>query len=221
MPQVLVIEDHPVVAEATVRLLTHGFSEVQFVSCGTAPSAIDQLTAGAGRWFRIFLDLAVPGAFGLSLAKRVHSLGLAPVCCVVSAFAREDYVHQLQGWGFLGYIPKSMPVDAFSARLNEAMRGLGSFPSALEDSRPTTIRLTVRQREILQLIQQGRSSKQIAAQLNLAEGTVNNKVAALLYLLEADSRPHAVAKAIELGLVDAGQGESSTAPVLVARPHTS
>jgi two-component system, NarL family, response regulator DesR len=201
MRHVLVVEDHPLVAEATSRLLTHGFEDVQIVTCATATSAVDRLRDRRRLWFRVFLDLAVPGAFGLSLAKQVRSIGAAPVCCVVSAFDRDDYVRQLQAWGFLGYIPKSIPVDAFAARLNDAMRGLGSFPGSSRESRTSSVRLTSRQTEILEHIQSGRSSKQIAMLMNLAEGTVNNQVAALMHALQAVSRSHAVAKAIELGLI--------------------
>src|SRR5262245_38969428 len=111
MRHVLVVEDHPLVAEATSRLLTHGFQDVQIVTCATATSAPENLSDGCPTWYRIFLDLAVPGAFGLSLAKQVQSIGVASICCVISAFDRADYVQQLQAWGFLGYVPKSIPVD--------------------------------------------------------------------------------------------------------------
>jgi DNA-binding NarL/FixJ family response regulator len=219
MTHVLVVEDHPLVAEATARLLTHGFGDVHIVRCGTAQSAVDRLRDRPFAWSRIFLDLAVPGAFGLSLAKQVRSLGAASICCVISAFDRDDYVCQLQAWGFLGYIPKSMPVDAFVARLRDAMRGLGSFPAMPRERRPSSIRLTGRQTDILELIQQGRSSKQIAAQMNLAEGTVNNQVAALLHVLQAESRSHALAKALELGLIDVRSDPSRLAPSsILARP---
>jgi DNA-binding NarL/FixJ family response regulator len=219
MRHVLVVEDHPLVAEATSRLLTHGFEDVQIVTCATATSAVERLRDRRRLWFRVFLDLAVPGAFGLSLAKQVRSIGAAPVCCVVSAFDRDDYVRQLQAWGFLGYIPKSIPVDAFAARLNDAMRGLGSFPGSSRESRTSSVRLTSRQTEILEHIQSGRSSKQIATLMNLAEGTVNNQVAALMHALHAVSRSHAVAKAIELGLISVGPGQPDAPGVtLLTRP---
>jgi DNA-binding NarL/FixJ family response regulator len=212
MRQVLVVEDHPLVAEATIQLLTQRFHDVGVVCADTAAIALDRLNDRDHKWFRVFLDLAVPGAFGLSLAKQVRGLGFAPVCCVISAFDREDYVRQLQCWGFLGYIPKSAPVDTFTARLNDAMRGFGTFPGTLRS--PGTIRLTARQTEILGLIQEGCSTKQIAGQMNLAAGTVNNQVAGLMHLLRAESRSHAVAKAIGLGLLNVEPGgKSAPAPV--------
>ena len=159
------------------------------------------------RWFRILLDLAVPGAFGLSLAKQICDRDLASICCVVSACDRDDYVQQLRVWGFLGYLSKSMPVATLTARLGDVIRGVGAFPSTLPVRHATHIRLTVRQIETLEGVQRGLSSKQIAAQMHLAEGTVNNRVAALMQILHADNRSHAVAKAISLGLLAAATTE--------------
>lgn len=202
MRKVLLVEDHPFVADATARLLAQLSDDVEVVKAGTAREATRQLDQESAGWSRIFLDLAVPGAFGLSLAKHVRCRGLASICCVVSAYDREDYVRELRAWGFLGYVAKSAPVDALTARISDAMQGIGSFPAAFPPRKPSAIRLTVRQTEILESIQQGLSSKQIAARMHLAEGTVNNQVTALMQVLHADSRSHAVAKAIGLGLLD-------------------
>ena len=112
MRQVLVIEDHPLVAEATAELLERRFGDVEVVTASTASEALELVDEASRRWFRIFLDLAVPGAFGLSLAKQLVARQLASICCVVSAYDRDDYVQQLRSWGFLGYVAKSTPVDA-------------------------------------------------------------------------------------------------------------
>jgi DNA-binding NarL/FixJ family response regulator len=203
MKEILVVEDHPLVAEATAQLLEKRFDDIAVVTVRTASEALQAIDEARGRWFRIFLDLAVPGAFGLSLAKQIAARELAPICCVLSACDRDDYVEQLRACGFMGYVAKSMPVETLAARLGDVMLGIGAFPSALPVPRATGIRLTARQVETLEGVQRGLSSKQIAAQMHLAEGTVNNQVAALMQLLHAESRSHAVAKAISLGLLDA------------------
>ena len=208
MKDVLVVEDHPLVAEATARLLEQRVADINVVTVGNASDALRVIDLSRGRWFRILLDLAVPGAFGLSLAKQIVARELAPVCCVVSACDRDDYVQQLRAWGFMGYLAKSMPVEALTARLADVMRGIGTFPSTLPAARVAGIRLTARQIETLEGVQRGLSSRQIAAQMHLAEGTVNNQMAALMQLLHAESRSHAVAKAISLGLLDAATTES-------------
>jgi len=208
MKEVLVVEDHPLVAEATARLLERRFDDINVVVVRTASDALQAIDQSCEQWFRILLDLAVPGAFGLSLAKQIVGRGLAPVCCVLSACDRDDYVEQLRAWGFMGYVAKSMPVATLTARLADVMQGIGVFPSTLPVPRISGTRLTARQIEVLEGVQRGLSSKQIAAQMHLAEGTVNNQVAALMQLLHAESRSHAVAKAISLGLLDAVSVES-------------
>jgi DNA-binding NarL/FixJ family response regulator len=208
MKQILVVEDHPMVAEATAQLLQQQFGDVRVVAVRTASEAMDAIDESPERWFRILLDLTVPGAFGLSLAKQIAGRGLASICCVVSACDRDDFVQQLRAWGFLGYLAKSMPIEALTARLGDVMQGTGCFPAMLPLPRKNGIRLTARQTEILEGVQRGLSSKQIASQLNLAEGTVNNQVAALMQLLSAESRTHAVAKAISLGLLETATTES-------------
>ena len=207
MKPILVVEDHPLVADATAQLLERQFDGIKVVTVSTASDALCAIDEANACWFRILLDLAVPGAFGLSLAKQVASRGLASVCCVISAYDRDDYVQQLRAWGFMGYLAKSMPVDALTARLGDVMRGIGTFPSAVPVRRANGIRLTARQIETLEGVQQGLSSKQIAARMHVAEGTVNNQMAVLMQLLHADSRSHAVAKAISLGLLDATAAE--------------
>jgi DNA-binding NarL/FixJ family response regulator len=209
MKEVLVVEDHPLVAEATAQLIEQSFDDIEVVTMSTAQDALRLIDGSRGRWFRILLDLAVPGAFGLSLAKQISARGLAPICCVVSACDRADYVDQLRSWGFMGYLAKSMPVESLTARLADAIRGIGTFPPSVPVTRKPGTRLTGRQIEILEGVQRGLSSKQIAALMNLAEGTINNQVAALMQLLHAESRSHAVAKAIGLGLLEAATPESS------------
>lgn len=209
MKQVLVVEDHPLVAEATAQLLERRFDAIEVVTAGCASEALMQVDEARSQWFRIFLDLAVPGAFGLSLAKQLADRQLAPICCVISAYDRDDYVQQLRAWGFLGYVAKSTPVDALIARLGDVMRGIGTFPSTIPAARRSETRLTARQNEILEGVREGLSSKRIADRMHLAEGTVNNQVAAIMQLLHAESRSHAVAKAISLGLLDAANSESN------------
>jgi len=202
MKPVLVVEDHPLVAEATGRLLSRHGDDLMTVFCGTAAQTISALDSPPAEWFRIFLDLDVPGAYGLTLAREIRERRLAARCCVVSAFDRRDYIEKLEQWGSLGYIVKAVSVAEFTAALSLILDGSPYFPDAARNAPAASpARLTRRQTEILERIQAGLSSKQIANELDLVEGTVNNQVAAILQALDVGSRTHAVAKAIELGLL--------------------
>lgn len=202
MRPVLIVEDHPLVAEATGKLLARYGDHVTPVISSDAAQAIERLDSRGEDWFRIFLDLDVPGAYGLSLAKEVQHRGLASRCCVVSAFERADYIGEIQAWGFLGYIVKAVAISEFTAALVKVLAGEPTFPATPLPRRSAATRLTRRQIQLLERIQAGWSSKEIADELHLAEGTVNNQVASILQVFEVSSRAHAIARAIELGLLD-------------------
>jgi two-component system, NarL family, response regulator DesR len=202
MRPVLIVEDHPLVAEATGKLLALFGDDIRAVVCSDAPRAITNLDDRSEPWFRIFLDLDVPGAYGLSLAREVQRRGLAGRCCVASAFDKQEYVDEIRGSGFLGYIVKAVPVEEFTGAIAKVLRGERSFPVMPSARRAPAIRLTRRQTQLVELLRSGLSSKEIAAELNLAEGTVNNHIASILQAFDAGTRAHAVARAIELGLLE-------------------
>lgn len=206
MKPVLIIEDHPLVAEATGKLLASYGQHVTPVICSNAKQALETLDDPSANWFRIFLDLDVPGAYGLSLAREVAQRGFGSRCCVVSAFEKREYIDEIRGLGFLGYVVKAAQIAEFKAALMDVLDGRPSFPVVASGRRVPAIRLTRRQTQMLELIRWGLSSKEVAAELNIAEGTVNNHVAAILQIFEAGTRAQAVGKAIELGLLEAHPG---------------
>jgi len=195
---VLIVEDHPLVAHATSELLARKDATLQIVVCYSAAEALD--AARAPDWFRLFLDLDVPGAHGLSLIRQIAALGHAQRSCVITALDRPSLASEARAMGLLGYIVKAIPIARFSAALDSVLRGEPTFPDAAAPSR-APIRLTRRQQELLALLQTGLSSKQIARRLGISEGTVNNHIAGLLRALRVANRTHAVARATELGLL--------------------
>jgi DNA-binding NarL/FixJ family response regulator len=210
MRPVLIVEDHPLVAEATGKLLARYGDHVTPVICSDAALAVEKLDSRGRDWFRIFLDLDVPGAYGLSLAKEVRDRGLADRCCVVSAFERADYIGEIRAWGFLGYIVKAVPVAVFTSAVIKVLAGETTFPDTPLLRRAAATRLTRRQIQLLECLQAGWSSKEIADELHLAEGTVNNQVTSILHVFEVSTRAHAVARAIEFGLLETHpQGDAS------------
>jgi DNA-binding NarL/FixJ family response regulator len=123
MSLVLIIEGHPLVAEATGKLLAGLDADLVPVLRADAKQAISKLSEAPQAWFRIFLDLDVPGAYGLSLAREVERRGLASRCCVVSALDRRDYIDELEKSGFLGYIIKAAPIDELQVAVRDVLAG--------------------------------------------------------------------------------------------------
>lgn len=198
---VLIIEDHPFVAEATKEVIARAHPTLVTTVCCAAEPALQALRCASRSWHRILLDLDIPGAHGLSMAVEIEKLGWAPITCVVTATDRRDFILQTRNRGFLGYIVKSTPATEFSAGLAKVFDGERVFRLARATRAASAVRITRRQAEVLDLVRRGYSSKQIAAHLGVAEGTVNNHMNAIMGVLDATSRSHAVAKAIELGLI--------------------
>jgi DNA-binding NarL/FixJ family response regulator len=197
---VLIVEDHPLVAAATADLLRKQYPLMRTVVVDSAPAAIE--SAASDDWFRIFVDLGVPGAKGLSLLRMLRELGMIRRCCVITAVRDDGLIADARRIGVLGYIEKSCPVEQFCRSLHDIMLGQPVFPvfPTLREAR--TPQITSRQLAVLRLLHRGYSSKQVAHELQIAEGTVKNHTLALLRALGAANRAHAVARGVELGLLE-------------------
>jgi len=201
--RILIIEDHPIVSHviASILLEIDKSLEITIKSCsGTALAALHK-DRHAHPWHRIFLDLDIPGSLGMSLLRRCANLGIAQHCVIVSGTGSEQRSEEVRKIGALGFIKKSSLLDDFKGGLVSALKGemvyQGSSSSLL-----SAALLTPRQRDMLCLLRRGLSSKKIAAQLGISPGTVDNHVSALVSRFGATGRMHAVAMAIELGLLE-------------------
>jgi two-component system response regulator DesR len=201
MKSVLIVEDHPLVARAMQDVLDRSEHGLKSHVCTDADETLVQLAQPQANWFRIFLDLDVPGAIGLSLARHIHGLGLHSRCCIVTALSRNDLASEVQSLGFLGYIVKAIPYVEFEKALHRILIGEPSFSGSVAESHHAPTRLTRRQEQLLDGVRRGLCSRDIAAGLFLSEGTVNNCINAAMRALNVTSRSHAVAKALELGLL--------------------
>lgn len=199
MLRVLIVEDHPLVASATADLLRKQYPIVRPTVVDSAAAAIEE--AASDDWFRIFVDLGVPGAGGLSLLRTLAELGVIRRCCVITATKDDGLVAAARRLGVRGYIEKSWSVEQFCRSLHDIMQGLPVFPASADSLDPRVPQLTSRQLAVLRLLHQGLSSKQVAHELQIAEGTVKNHSLAVLRALGATNRAHAVARGLELGLL--------------------
>ena len=199
--RVLMVENHSIVAFAIASLLAKIDSSISVTVCGSVQAAKAEF-AGGGNWFRIFVDIDVPDAYGLSLARYFAEHNAGGHCVIYGASGNPNWIVAARRMGLLGYIMKTAPIEEFIGALHDIMVGKHVFPSIpdnIEKSAPP--QLTRRQLDVLCLLQRGYSTKKIASQLYLSPGTVDNHVSSLLRALSVSSRTHAVAKAIEVGYI--------------------
>ena len=213
--KLLIVDDHPLFREGLCRALELLGGDVEIHEATNFEEATDFVGAHADLDL-ILLDLRLPGMQGYSgidiLRERVPDI---PVV-VVSAIEDRNTVLESLRHGAIGYIPKSSSTDVLVNALNLVLAG-GKYlppivagndePGALheEAQQPppdaALAALTPRQRDVLALIGRGKSNKDIAASLGLAEGTVKIHVTAILKVLKATNRTQAAMAAARMGLV--------------------
>lgn len=115
------------------------------------------------------------------------------------------------------YIVKPFDSDEFLARVRAALRRVLVQPTNGQDARPPIYAsLTMREREVLQLLARGVNQTDIAAALVISPKTVGGHIQRILTKLDVHSRAHAVALAHQHGLVDDVEGHGPSAWVHVA-----
>lgn len=198
--RVLIVEDHPVVAQSIAANLREIDSALDIHYADHANAALAALHLELRvPWFRLFLDIEIPGASGLAVLRRCAQLRMASRCVVVTGTSNMVWIDEVRRLGMLGVINKSLSVDAFRADLHLALRGKPVYRDQPPADAVAAVALTPRQHDMLCLLQRGYTSKKIAIQLGLSIGTVDNHILGLMRVLGVSSRMHAVLKALELG----------------------
>jgi DNA-binding NarL/FixJ family response regulator len=158
----------------------------------------------------ILMDVQMPGMTGVEATAAVCQAWPEARIIILTTFNRDDYVFQGIKAGALGYLLKDMPADQLiatiarvyagevfiqpeiaSRALRELMHPAAQVPEPLSD----------REREVLVLLAQGLSNREIAEKLVITEGTVKNHVSNVLAKLQADNRTHAADIARRRGLL--------------------
>ncbi len=160
----------------------------------------------------VLMDIAMPGLNGLESAERIHGIHPKIKIIILSMHASEEYVAQALKAGASGYLLK----DAATAELEMALKSvsMGQFYLSPAISRqvvdnflrggPTGLDLlTPRQREILQLIAEGKGTRDIAETLHLSVKTVETHRAQLMERLDIHDVAGLIRYALKKGLITA------------------
>lgn len=209
--RLVIVEDHALV-RAGMRALVQKIEGVEVVSdVGDGWEAIKSVQAEAPDL--VLMDIAMPGLNGLDATSRIVKESPSTRVILLSMHANEEYFQQALQAGASGYLLKGAEL----AELELAIRTVGKGETYLtpavakyaieayrEKSEGTSGplgRLSMRQREILQLIAEGQTTKDIAQRLNLSVKTVETHRSQLMERLEIHDVPGLVRLAIRVGLV--------------------
>lgn len=207
-PFVLIVEDHPLFKQALTGLLRLGFPDTQIASASDAGEAFAFLDERPDA-FATSVMLLDPGLPDISLPALMNQLKdrfSAVQTLVVSGSDDPLLVALCLGAGAKAFISKLVAPDRIVDLVGRALRGDIESPVwlTLDGSQNVDdlqkVKLTARQLEVLYLVCQGMSNKEIAEQLQVNEITVKVHLGAIFKELSVSSRTQAILAAQRLGL---------------------
>lgn len=185
MIRVLIAEDQALVLGALAALLR---LEPDLDVVGMARNGRDALAMCRTLAPDVVLtDIEMPLMTGLELAAALQAERLGCKVVIVTTFARTGYLRRALGAGVRGYLLKDAPAETLADAIRTVHAGGRAVAPelALESWSGVQDPLTERERQVLRLAGEGRSTADIAKSIFLSEGTVRN------YLSEAISKLHA------------------------------
>ena len=211
--KIMIADDHELFRDGLRHVLEQLDGEVEIAEASDYPQALAKAQSEPGINI-VLLDLAMPGMPWVEGLQSLRQILPASVPVIILS-ASDDRRHVLQAvnLGAAGFIPKTSSSRVMLSALKLVLSGGVYLPPALlEPSSEPSSRdhamggagdasfLTPRQREVLVLLGQGKSNKEIARVLQLAEGTVKLHVTAILKALNVNNRTRAVVAASQMGL---------------------
>lgn len=224
---VLIVEDHQIVREGMRKIIGDVLAgaNIETLEAETLAEARQTMRERKGELDLVLLDINLPDTDGAEGIEYFKAEWAALPVVVVSACEDWRLAADFLKAGALGFIPKSSNVSVMANALRLIFSGGRYFPPQVfdlltdervgnppptQDSEPPlqnrvpvhAVDMSPRQKEVLTLMLQGRSNKEIARELGVSVGTAKNYVAAILRAYNASSRAKAMMAALSGGAPD-------------------
>lgn len=177
---ILIADDHEMIRRGVRDLLSREYPKARITEAGDAAGAIARLMNGT--WDLLVLDINMPGRSGLEVLAEARRLQPGASAVVLSMCPEEEYAVQAFKLGAAAYLNKASAGDELLMAIRKVLAGGKYVSSALaerlanrlagvETSAPHEA-LSNRELQVLRLIAQGRTIKEIASDLSLSEKTI-------------------------------------------------
>ena len=208
-PRILLADDHQIVIQGLKALLESDFELVGFAADGR--ELLDQ--ARLLRPDVIVADISMPLLNGIDACRQLRDEGSGAKIVFLTMHPDSVYATRALGAGALGYVLKHSAPDELVAAIHAALRGekhvstqlrtpaMEEFLDQTRRHAKDSIELTTRQREVLQLLAEGKSAKEIGGILNISPRTVETHKYKMMDDLGVKTSAQLVQYAVKHGLV--------------------
>ncbi|HLB38865.1 MAG TPA: response regulator transcription factor [Actinomycetota bacterium] len=212
--KILIVDDHALVRRGMNYVVKEGFPDAEVIEAESSAAALEALHGGA-KVDLALVDVRMPDLDGLELLRAIKTEWAELPVIMLSTYDNAPYVKRALADGASGYLLKDATPEDLSQAINVAMSGSGNVLSPrviqnlFEDQdsgsgsangRRTEYSLTQREHDILSLLAEGRSNRDIAGALYLSEKTVKAHLAAIFRKLGVTNRTQAAMMAVQMGV---------------------
>lgn len=200
--RVLMVDDHPIVRFGLSAFL--GLQEdIEVV--GAAASGHEALLILKDTPVDIVLiDLRMPGLSGIETLERIKTIAPNTRPIVLSSFEYDEEIFAAVKAGARGYLHKDAPADDIVDAIRRVHEGKQVFPRRIANrllNQRMSAGLSVREKEILELVAKGLTNREVAGTLGLSQFTVRNHLMHIMEELDVSDRTEAIFVAIQTGLI--------------------
>ncbi len=212
--RVLVADDHAVIRQG-LKMLLESRPEIDVIGdCENGREAL--LMVEGSKPDVVLMDVVMPGLNGIEATRQIRRASPATRVVILSGFVDEEQITGAIRAGASGYLVKNSDVSELVLAIQTVHRGNQYYSAALSegfdipelqlqarrpDQRTGVDALTPREREVLQLIAEGRTNQQVADELVVSIKTVEAHKAHIMDKLKAKSRTDLIRYALKRGIV--------------------
>jgi DNA-binding NarL/FixJ family response regulator len=202
--RLLIADDHPVVRDG-LRGMFAGDPRFDVVGEASDGSHAVELARALDPDV-VLMDLRMPRMDGVSAIRRLRELGIAARVLVLTTFDTDSEVLPAVEAGATGYLLKDAPIDDLKRAVEASARGESVLSPTVATRLMHQVRepgspISDRELEVLSLIAQGRSNREVAAELFISEATVKTHLLHVYDKLGVNDRAAAVAVGFQRGLL--------------------
>ena len=209
--EILLVDDHEVVRLGLKSLLEHSDQFEVVAEAGTAKEAVAMVEE-----FHpdvVLMDIRLPGASGIDACEEITTRWPDVRVVILTSYAEDEMLFSAIRAGASGYVLKQIGAEGLIAAIEAACRGEAILDPAVtqrvfqevrravkEEEAAAFANLSQQEKNVLALVSEGKTNREIAKALYLGEGTVRNYVSSILSKLGVSNRAEAAAYAVEHNL---------------------